>query len=289
MKIWDSRQSTVAMGTALLLLVLLCLMIADAGLSKWHWVWPVAAAGGFYYLTMRRYIQRRRVLRRPFPEAWRELLREHVSYYNDLPTDEKARFEREVQIFLSEQTVTGIGVEVTDLLRLLVASSASMLTFGWLDWEYDNVPEILIYPRRFSNDFETTCPAARRHVSGMVVPQSGIIFSEPDLYYSFAGEDRYHVGIHEFAHLIDMEAWQADGIPKNLNPRLHQRWVAVVRNEMDRARRGESILRDYAGENLAECFAVAAECFFKDPLHLKDYDPLLYDLLSSFFNQDVVE
>ena len=289
MLIWDARQSAVSLVAALLLCALLWLLVYEAGLPAVHWLWPPLVAGGFYYGMMRRLLRRRRLLRQPFPEAWRALLRERVDYYTSLPPDEQAAFEMDVQLFLAEHRVTGVGVEVTDLLRLLVASSAVMLTFGWPDWEYDNVPEVLIYPRSFSEEYDTSCPGKRRPLSGMVVPQGAVILSAPDLIESFAGEDFYHVGVHEFAHLLDMEGWESDGVPKNLHPRLRKKWVSVLRNELDRARRGESLLRDYAGENLAECFAVAAECFFKTPLDLRDYDPLLYEMLASYFNQDVAE
>lgn len=287
MIVWDSRQSAISLTAALLILALLLSLVSGAALSQIHWVWPFLIAGGFYYFMMRRYIKRRRALRQPFPETWRDLLRTHVAYYNHLPPDRQSQFERDVQIFLSEQPITGVGVEVTDLLRLLVASSAVMLTFGWPDWEYDNVPEILIYPKRFSEDFDVTCSARHRSVSGMVAPQGAVIFSAPDLYHSFKSKGGYHVGLHEFAHLLDMEAWQADGVPGNLAPRLQRHWVAVIQNELERVRRGESILGDYAGTSLAECFAVAVEYFFTLPSELKEDDPSLYNLLSSFFNQEV--
>ncbi|MBI1748776.1 MAG: zinc-dependent peptidase [Acidobacteria bacterium] len=289
MIVWDSRQFAISLTASVLILILLGLLISEAALHRAYYVWPVFLAGVFYYLTMRRYIKRRRVVGTPFPEVWRSLLASHVAYYMALTPDERTSFERDVQIFLSEQTITGVGVEVTDLTRLLVAASAVMLTFGWREWEYDNVPEILIYPTSFSEDFEVTCPVAQRKLSGMVAPQGAVIFSSPDLCHSFSQEDSYHVGLHEFAHLLDMEAWQTDGIPKNLSASLRKRWLTVFRNEMERARRGESLLREYAGENLPECFAVAVECFFKVPDRLREYDPILYGLLASYFNQDIVE
>src|SRR5712692_5263765 len=116
MVIWDSRQAAISLVSSILLCILLLILVSDAALPKIHWVWPFLVASGFYYATMRRSLKRRYRLREPFPEAWRALLRNYVGYYNRLPPKEQAAFEKDVQIFLIEHTITGVGVEVTDLL-----------------------------------------------------------------------------------------------------------------------------------------------------------------------------
>ena len=49
---------------------------------------------------------------------------------------------------------------------MLVAASAIIPIFGFEEWEYDNLGEVLIYPDTFSEDFETE--GEGRRVLGMV-------------------------------------------------------------------------------------------------------------------------
>jgi hypothetical protein len=94
------------------------------------------------------------------------------------------------------------------------------------------------------------------------------------------------VGIHEFAHLLDVEATQFSGIPAGLDPRRHEEWLALVEKETERLRRGKSVLDPYGAEEPAEFFAVAVEGFFEAPLALRRRHRELYALLAEYFGQD---
>jgi len=83
--------------------------------------------GGLAWRSAARWRVRRTALGTPVPEAWRSLLLEWCDHYNRLPDDLRARFEDDLRIFLAEKSITGVGVEVTEELRLLVAASAVTL------------------------------------------------------------------------------------------------------------------------------------------------------------------
>ncbi len=53
--------------------------------------------------------------------------------------------------------------------------------------------------------------------------------------------------------------------------------------EMEKAWRGRSVLRKYAGTNEAEFFAVAVETFFERPGALRRATPELYAILEEYF------
>jgi Mlc titration factor MtfA (ptsG expression regulator) len=180
---------------------------------------------------MRRQRRRRRALAGPFPEEWRVLLERRYDHYLRLPPDLRARFEDDVRILLAETRITGIQVEATDELRLMVAASAVTLSVGWPDYEWRGLTEVLLYPQDFGRDysFEARDLAGQAHAWGTV------ILSVPSLRESFAHpDDGFHVGLHEFAHLLDMEAGHADGLPGGFPPRalghrlLRQRRAAGV-------------------------------------------------------------
>ena len=54
---------------------------------------------------------------------------------------------------MAEKRVTGVDLDVTDELRLLVAASAVTLSVGWPDYEWDQLSEVLLYPDDFDRDY----------------------------------------------------------------------------------------------------------------------------------------
>jgi len=231
----------------------------------------------------RRGESRRRLLALPFPERWRAILQERYDHYDRLPADLRGRFEEDLRVFLAEKRVTGVGVAVSDELRLLVAASAVTLSLGWPDYEWDQLAEVLLYPQDFDRDYGFD----RQELSGEAHPWGTVILSVPALEESFADpDDAYHVGIHEFAHLLDVDQTHFDGIPVGLDPARHEEWVTLAENEMQRLRRGRSVLDDYGADDPVEFLAVAVEAFFEAPLALRRRHRELYGLLADYFRQD---
>jgi Mlc titration factor MtfA (ptsG expression regulator) len=98
-----------------------------------------------------------------------------------------------------------------------------------------------------------------------------------------------HVGIHEFAHVLDFigqGGGPAHGVPGILPADLGPRWTRQIGLERERLLSGQSVLHPYGLKNEAELFAVAVESFFQEPLRVRAAHPDLYGLLSEFFNQD---
>jgi MtfA peptidase len=243
----------------------------------------VAAGTVLWKNLQRREGLRRKALSEPFPAAWRRLLEECYDHYARLPTPLRGRFEDDLRIFLAEKRVTGVGVEATEELRLLVAASAVTLTLGWPDAEWDQLGEVLLYPQGFDRDhtFEHADLAGEAHGWGTV------ILSAPTLLESFAyPDDGYHVGIHEFAHLLDVEQTHFDGIPAGFDERRGREWYSLAEREIERIRRGKSALDPYGAEDPVEFFAVAVEAFFEIPQELRGRHREVYEMLAAYFQQD---
>ena len=246
-----------------------------------------AALGGFagYWLASRanqRLRSRASLMAEPFPDTWRLTLRDGYEHYRRLPAAWRDRFESDLRIFVAEKRITGIEVEVTDELRLLVAASAVTLSVGWPDFEWDQLTEVLLYPQSFDRDYDFGGPTlGEAHVWGTV------ILSVPSLRESFLdGNDAYHVGLHEFAHLLDIEHGAFDGIPVGLPADLSETWVDIRDEEMSKLRSGWSVLDPYGAHEPAEFFAVAVEAFFEIPLELREDHEELYVFLARYFDQD---
>jgi Mlc titration factor MtfA (ptsG expression regulator) len=269
----------------------------------------VAVAGALFGLILalvlariptRRNARRRATLASPFPETWRDFLATHYDHYDRLPRALRARFEDDVRILLAEIRITGVEVEVTDELRLLVAASAATLSLAWPDFEWDQLTEVLLYPENFDRDFRFASDSHfggdegmdevgpwGKELTGQTHPSGTVILSVPKLLESFARPgDGYHVGLHEFAHMLDMEHTHFDGIPVGLNAARSREWLAVVDKEMERLRKGKSALDAYGSESPVEFLAVAVEAFFELPQEVRQRHRELYAILSAYFGQD---
>ncbi len=250
-----------------------------------------ALAGGWllYRQLTAKGRRRRRILQQSFPEDWRRILATRVDFYRDLDDEERRRFERRVQLFLGEKQISGVETEVNDLVRVLVAASAVIPIFGYPEWEYRNLQEVLIYPGAFSDDFDQT--GYGRDVLGMVgegAMHRMMILSKPDLLRGYSGRrDGLNTALHEFIHLLDASDGDYDGVPTRFLEQRHARpWVDLLERELERLRRGESDLDPYGATNEEEFFAVAGEYFFELPELLKADHPELYEALCHLFQQD---
>jgi hypothetical protein len=246
------------------------------------------AAGTGLGLAVRRALGRRTARRRtavalPFPEESRAVLLERYDHFERLDSAWRARFEDDVRIFLAEKRITGVGIEPTDELRLLVAASAVTLSVGWPEYEWDHLTEVLLYPDDFDRDYAF----GGDERSGEAHPWGTVIFSVPSLLESFeVPDDAYHVGIHEFAHLLDVDQTHFDGIPVGLRSEQAREWVAVAEREMERLRHGRSAFDEYGAHDPVEFLGVAVEAFFEVPQVVRRRHREVYSILSSYFGQD---
>lgn len=252
------------------------------------WVYPLLALAALAYVAL----QTRRWLRRLFappPPDWiGEILAEKVLFYKRLPEAEQERFRRDVHYFLLDQHIVGINVELDDTLRVLTAASAVVLTFGLPDYEWDTTRDILIYPSAYTEDYEQSAHKGTR--LGQVGTQGPIILSAEALHAGFANStDGHNVGLHEFAHVLDFDDGEIDGLPANLNWQAARPWLDQMNTHLKRGdRKGKRgrVLRNYGYTNEAEFFACATEMFFEQPARLHRRAPELYDTLVEFYGQD---
>lgn len=241
-----------------------------------------------YWLVRRKALRRLSVANQAFPAGWEQILQRHVAYFRALTDSDRDRFRQMVQVFLDEVRITGIRTDVDDTVRVLVAASAVIPVFGFHDWEYRQLGEVLIYPGSFGEKYQTT-GHADENILGMVGLQhlSGVmILSKPSLLESFDNpSSKDHVGIHEFAHLV--EKTEVDhGLPAEVPTRAVQQWVQYVARELAHPAKNRSYISNYAYTNEHEFLAVLSEYFFKSPELLQAKDPQLYSLLREMFHQD---
>jgi Mlc titration factor MtfA (ptsG expression regulator) len=268
-------------------------VVAGAILGALVYGWAGAAvgllAGALLGWALRRVLDRRTARRRaalasPFAEEWRGFLLEAYDHYERLPGEWRQRFERDLRLLLAEKRITGVGVEVTDELRLLVAASAVTLSLGWPEYEWEQLTEVLLY----ADDFDRDYTVGEEELSGQAHGWGTVILSVPSLHQSFEyPDDGYHVGLHEFAHILDVDHTHFDGIPVGLHGDTARRWVEAAEKEMERLRRRRrSVFDEYGAHDPVEFLGVAVEAFFEVPQMVRRHHREIYDILSGYFGQD---
>lgn len=220
--------------------------------------------------------------------VYRPLLIEHVDYYQKLAGPEKKRFEQLVYEFLQSVTIEGVGTRITDLDRVLIASSAVIPVFGLGDWKYTNLTNVVLYPDTFDKEFQFE--GEHRNIMGMVgsgYMNGQMLLSRAALEKGFSrSSGSENAALHEFVHLLDKSDGATDGVPENLMAHAYAvPWLKMMHQEMRRIEAGKSDLNPYALTNEAEFLAVAAEYFFEKPEKFQRMHPELYARLSEIFNQ----
>ena len=238
----------------------------------------------------------------PWP-LWREL-REAVPLIGRLDERRSAELRALTTLFLHEKRFSGAhGFEVTDEMRLVVASQACLLILAVesgppvrrLRW-FDGWVEIILYPDSFVTRHEERDDHGLVHTGSRIL--SGEAWLNGPVLLSWAeampGRQPYGEGtnviLHEFAHKLDMQNGVANGMPPLPSRMDRIRWSAAFNAAYADFRRrlenGDPLPLDpYAGESPAEFFAVCTECFFEAPALLCESYLEIYHQLGLFFGQ----
>jgi Mlc titration factor MtfA (ptsG expression regulator) len=294
---WERRVARTAMVVAVA--TLLVSVAVTSGLMRElipFWVaLPLSVLITYLvHAGMTRPVRRRRaILSQPFPTDWEEVLQREVAFFRALDSEEQQRFRTELLVFLGEKRITGIKMELDTTTRVLAGVSAIIPIFGFPEWEWEEIREVLIYPDRFDEDFAFET-GNERHTLGMVGtgPLNRLmILAKPDLLGGFRNPgDKRNVGIHEFAHLVDKSDGTIDGVPGvGLDRTTVGPWIELMRRKAEEIHRGDSDINEYALTNQAEFFAVATEYFFERPGVMERKHPELYSMLARVFQQDLGE
>ena len=238
---------------------------------------------------------RREILERPFPSAWREILRRGVRQADWLDAEETSRLHGWIAVFLAEKRFEGCrGFEITDEVRVTIAAQAGLVTLGLEEW-FDGLKSVLVYPDDYL--VPRVMPLAGGGELEWQEARLGETWGGGSMVLSWSGvraggrlrDGPRSVVIHECAHLIDLLGGEIDGVPLlQAGRRRWQESIAVCRSRFDELLdEGRSVaFDDYAAESPAEFFAVASECFFQDPHRLLRHDETLYGLLTEAYRQD---
>jgi len=247
--------------------------------------------------TLARLWRRRRIVRRPFPATWRDIVRRYVPLVRELPAAQQLRLKKHIQVLLQEVPFIGCaGLEVTERMRVTIAAQAAFLLLG-RGGSFGNLREVLVYPGHFVVPRTETGAGGVVHEGRDVL--AGQSWQRGQVIVAWAAvqdgaahpHDGANVVMHEFAHQLDQATGAANGAPYVGRGALQRDWARVMNQEFNAlvarlASEEPSLIDPYAATSPAEFFAVTTELFFERPDALAAERPALYEQLKRCYRLD---
>jgi hypothetical protein len=231
------------------------------------------------------------------PEQRNTLLK-YMPIYRRMTDAQRLVLEKHVIWFLANKTFIGCGgLKVTGAMKLIVAADACVLVLN-KPWPlFRNVKQILLYPSAYyanetSKDGAGLISYHQTIRQGESWPGGTLVLSWHDvLNGNRLPNDGHNLVFHEFAHQLDQETGATTGTPLLKDKLAYQQW----NKEFSRAFKllkahiaygMPHVIHSYGATNEAEFFAVLTETFLEKPEALKQFDPVIYDLLLEYFGFD---
>jgi hypothetical protein len=266
----------------------------------WYLAVFLAILLGFSYWLSRygwRHKRRLRLLSRPFPDEWQDILEKTLPIYRLLPDLLRQQLHGHINVFLHEKLFEGCGgLQITDEIRVIIAAQACLLLLNRRTKYYPRLLSIVVYPGDYVVKEVETNGLVEDEVNSGESWQYGTIVLSWDAVRRQVSDlkPRSNVVLHEFAHQLDQEDGLSDGIPILEQSSQYSTWALVLSKEYEQlcknASKGKkTVLDHYGAVNPAEFFAVITEAFFEKPRQLQTNHPDLYEEMKYLYKVDPAE
>ena len=245
--------------------------------------------------------RRERLRSQPVPPSWRAILEQNLSIFRRLPPADQAELLGHVHVFLAEKHFEGCGgLELTEEIRVTIAAQACVLLLHRDTDYYPELTSILVYPSGYTAREEFHLgggiwQAGDEDRLGHTTPgMKAVVLAWDSARHGAADPDSGgNLILHEFAHQLDFENREVDGVPVLAAHGDYVAWGRIMSAEFESLRHAHAaeiptLLDAYGATNPAEFFAVCTEAFFEKPRALQLRHPALYAELRRFFRQDPV-
>lgn len=233
----------------------------------------------------------------PLPGSYRETLERNLPHYKRMPSELRAQLDGHVMVLLNEKRFAGCaGLQMTDEIRVTIAGHASLLLLNRVSDYFPEFTTILVYPDTYVADEITYDGEIEIHErvarAGESWHRGPVILSWQDIVRGLLPDgDGMNVILHEFAHKLDEQDDETEGLPLLGDDAHYQEWSRVLSREFVSLGHtfesgADSVLDEYALTSPAEFFAVATEAFFEKAEEMQEALPELYDQLQQYYRVD---
>lgn len=245
--------------------------------------------------------RRSRLLTAPLDPRVRALWATRLRFWQWLTEAEREELATHARILFAEKRFeSSAGFVLDDDAKWLVVAQAALLLLHRKTDYFPGVQSIVLYPKSFH------VPVRRPLEGGALLEDEEerageswswgtilLAWDEVEDGLRYGDEDGYNVVLHEFAHVLDRENGEEDGMPALEDAEAERRWARAFTPSYDalcaaadREDEPDTFLDPYGAESPAEFFAVVVESFFESPVALRDEEPAMYRELCAYFRQD---
>lgn len=214
--------------------------------------------------------------------AQRNILKKDFVFYQKLRRKERKYFEYRVADFIEEYEFVGKeNLVVTGEMKVLIAATSTMLTFGMKNYLYDVFERIIIYPQEYYSTVNEV------YHKGEFNPRvKSLVFSWKDFQEGFQiNNNNHNLGLHEFAHALNFQAMKSSNSSMLIFSDMFKEIMQDIHHPPNAKRLVESeFFRIYAYTNKFEFLAVVLEHFFETPAQFKQEFPELYHKVELMIN-----
>lgn len=203
-----------------------------------------------------------------------QILNQKFDFYKKLPPKRKRYFEHRVAVFLQKYPFHGReGLIVTDEMKVLIAATSTMLTFGMQKYLYTVFNAIVLYP-----DVYYSQSNEEYHKGEFNARLKTLVFSWKHFQEGYElSNDNLNLGLHEFSHTLHFQSLKSSDISSSIYHTHYKKLLADISHPPNRERLVNShYFRDYAYSNQFEFIAVVLENFFETPKTFQQHFPELY-------------
>ncbi len=238
-----------------------------------------------------------RILQRPFPADWQEIVESRLPFYSRLKPSEQDDLLNMIKLFVAKKNFYGCaGLELNDNIRITIAAEACLLLLNRKNDVYPELHHILVYPHAFKaghkqRNADGTINETEVGLLGESWRNGKVVLSWDDVESGVENFlDGHNVVLHEFSHQLDSESGSTNGAPP-LRINSYPVWAKVLSEEFQRLNdasnnHDKSVMDYYGATNPAEFFAVATETFFEKPGQMYKKHPALFKELKTYYCVD---
>jgi len=210
------------------------------------------------------------------------VLQTQFPFYRKLSPKYQLYFEHRVKRFISKYQFIGQqGQPITDDVKVMIAATSVMLTFGMRNYLYTVFTKIIVFPSKYYSALNQAY-----HIGEFNPALKTIAFSWEDFVAGYQdAHDNRNLGLHEFTHALHFQSVKSNHVSAILFEKMFEKIMQELKNTEYREKIRESgYFREYAFENRYEFLAVLLEHFFETPETFRDHFPVLYDHIKKMIN-----
>lgn len=211
-----------------------------------------------------------------------QILTNEFPFYKRLSFRKKIYFEHRVKGFINYYQFAGKEeLSVTDEMKIIIAGTYTMFTFGMREYLIDSFKTIVIYPSVYFSNIN------QKYHKGEFNPMmKAVVFSWEDYILGHkTANDNINLGLHEFSHVLHLHCLKSNNPSAVIFFDEFNKVIAYYNDyNLNKELYENNYFRQYAYESQFEFIAVVLEHFFETPQIFKNKYPELFGYVSSMIN-----